>query len=946
MQFFNFGRKDSRQDRAAADNIENQSAVSHNTVLQWKIPERAKERLAHHEARQTASQIKSKRHINSFNWQRNLKNWQASLERRQQYDNAYARYRRSTDKSKKQSITSVVVVFALVLLLSFASIFKMFDLTVIKHKEYVAKAANQRLQRQVSYPERGNIYDKSGTLLALTTYVYNIGISPSALRSYLISDAPKRDEIAKKVAQIIKLDSQKMLDIIEKVDEPYIQLRRNAPAEMKNDLQAYLTEKSIYGIVIDPVMTRYYPQNDYLSNVIGFASKQDELIEGVTGIERYYNAELSGQKGVSYKEVDNFNRQPLNNSVNLDINAEKSDDVHLTIDKTIQDEAQKQVDALTNITEPRMGAFAIVAKADTGEIMAMAQSNTFDLNKPYAKPRWNDLRIKYLIKDIEERKKREEKERKKREYEETWAKIRGETLATEAPTTIDPTELKRRADIEKSITGNFDPFKNQQDMAHLTGDVWSNFAVQKSYEPGSIFKPFTLAIALQRNAVDVEKDYFSDSPLWVEGWTAYPIKCWSENMFGVNHGTERIDQALWYSCNPPFSRLAERIGIDPFFEYVVKLGFYDKTGIDLPGEGVGVQHALDSLDMADLATLAFGEQATATPIQIVTAYMALANGGNLLEPHIVSKITDTNGNIKREIKPKVIRQVFSKEISKKVVDMMRGTTYDGFPGQYIYSTGLDLAGKTGTSTVDTDGDGEDDASCFSTVVIGSAANPEYVILVATLQPLDANSIGTWVVQTAARRLALLTHNELHKKADFTDYDFNNAWRKHIVLDYKGMSLKRAYIDVTEVRGLELVWPVGVDPENEPITEQWPLPDTRMIDDGRVFVGTAKHPLASLNIQGNTDVPDFTGLDIVQAKALARNSQINICIDGVEPRGVVISQDTSRYNEAGLVNQVKKWSSIRLRFTNKPYDPNVDDVDTNFHNVEANTLAPQNSGKTN
>lgn len=933
---FNFGRK---QTTRVDDNDAGQTATNNNTVLQWKIPEKAKERLAHQEAQATAAQIRSRKRKSNFDWQRSLHQWQETLEKASYQDNAYASYRRQTDKSKKQSITSVVVVFALVLAISLASVWKMFDLTVVRHKEYVAKAANQRLQRQVSYPERGNIYDKSGTLLALTTYVYNIGVSPSALRSYLISNAPKRQEIADKVAELISMDKKKMRQIIERVDEPYIQLRRNAPADVKNALQAYLTEKSIYGIVVDPVMTRYYPQNDYLSHVIGFASKQDELIEGVTGIERYYNAELSGQKGVSYKEVDNFNRQPLNNSVNLDVNAEKSDDVHLTIDKTIQEEAQRQVDALTNITEPRLGAFAIVAKADTGEIMAMAQSNTYDLNKPYAKPKWNDLRIKYLIKDIADRKKREEKERKKREYEETWAKIRGETLPSEAPTTIDPTEVKRRADIERSITGAFDPFKNQQDMAYLTSDVWSNFAVQKSYEPGSIFKPFTLAIALQRNAVDLEKDYFSDSPLWVEGWTAYPIKCWSENMFGVNHGTERIDQALWYSCNPPFSRLAERIGIDPFFEYVVKLGFYDKTGIDLPGEGVGVQHALDSLDMADLATLAFGEQATATPIQIVTAYMALANGGNLIEPHVVSKVTDTNGNIKRDIKPKVIRQVFSKEISRKVISLMRGTTYDGFPGQYIYSTGLDLAGKTGTSTIDTDGDGEDDASCFSTVVIGSAANPEYVILVATLQPLDANSIGTWVVQTAARRLALLTHNELHKKADFTDYDFNNAWRKHIVLDYKGMSLKRAYIDVTEVRGLELIWPVGVDPEKEPITEQWPPPDTRMIDDGKVFVGTAQHPLSSLNIQGNTDVPDFTGLDIVQAKALARNSQVNICIDGVEPKGVVISQDTSRYNEAGLVNQVKKWTSIRLRFTNKPYDPNVDDVDSTFHNVEANALAP-------
>lgn len=906
--------------------------AGYSTDLHWRMPASAARNLSKQAASKTATEIK--RHSRTlWNWKAHKGAIKKFTEANTANQNAYATYRSETDKSRKNSITYVLVIFALIAVLSLASIVKMFDLTVIKHKEYVGKAADQRLQRSVSYPERGNIYDRNGTLLALTTYVYNIGISPSALRSYLIDRAPKRSEIAEQVGKILEIDNSKMQEIIKQTDKPYIQLKRNVAAEVKNKLQEYLTQENIYGIVVDPVMTRYYPQNEYLSQVIGFTSKQDDMIEGVTGIERQYNAELSGQKGVSYKEVDNFNRQPLNNSLNLDINPQKSDDVYLTINKNIQEEAQRQIDALTNITEPRLGAFALIAKPDTGEILAMAQSQTFNLNKPYEKPHLNDLRIKYLIKDIEDRKKREEKARRKREYDETWAKIRGETLPTTAETTLDPTEIKKRADIERSITGEFDPFKNEQDMAYLTGEVWSNFCVQKSYEPGSIFKPFTLAIALQRNAVDLEKDYFSDSPLWVEGWTAYPIKCWSENMFGVNHGTELISQALWYSCNPPFSRLAERIGLDPFFEYVVKLGFYDKTGVDLPGEGVGVQHALNSLDMADLATLAFGEQATATPMQIMNAYIALANGGNMMEPHIVSKITDTNGNIKREIRPKNVRRVFSPEISRKVVELMRGTTHDGYPGQYIYSTGLDLAGKTGTSTVDVDGDGKDDLSCFSTVVIGSASNPEYIILIATLQPLDNNSYGTWAVQTAARRLALITHNELHKKAEFTDYDYSNAWRKHIVLNYKGLTLQHAYMDATEVRGLELVWPIGTDPLDEPITEQWPAPDARMIDDGKVFVGTAKHPLSSLNIQGNTDVPDFTGLNIVQAKALAKAAHINICIDGVDPKGVVISQDVSRYNEAGVVNQIRKWAVVRLRFTAKPYDPEVDDVVSTFKQAQ-------------
>lgn len=916
---------------AATDDVMGEHGVK---ALNWQIPDSAAARL---QKEQGTAEIKSRRGRNAlFDWRRHIKDYEQQAASRRLQDNAYAEYRRATDKTHKNSIKSVLFTGLIVLLISFASVWRLFDLTVLRHKDYVAMAANQRLQREITYPERGNIYDADGTLLALTTYVYNIGVSPASLRSYLTNKAPSRETIARKVGEIIGIDPDKMAEIATQVDKPYIQLKRDVPADIKNELQNYLNENSVYGIVVDPVMTRYYPQNEYLSQVIGFSAKHNEYIEGITGVERWYNEQLSGQRGVSYKEVDNFNRQPLNNMVNLDVTAEKGDDVYLTIRKSIQDEAQRQVDALTEMLSPRMGVIALVAKVDTGEILAMAQNQSFNLNEPYAEPYGNALRIKYLQKDLEEARKRKEEAERQRQQEAYWAQLRGETLPEPTETTLSPEEIKKEAEIQKSISGAWEPFTNSQDMAFLTGDVWSNFSVQKSYEPGSIFKPFTLAIALQRDVVDIKNDYFSDEPLWVEGWMAYPIKCWSENMFGVNHGTETIDQALWYSCNPPFARLAERIGIDPFFDYVVKLGFYDRTGIDLPGEGVGVQHALKSLLSADLATLAFGEQATSTPIQIIAAYCALANGGQLVQPHVVQKVTDTNGNIKEQAQTKTVRQVFSKEVSKTVVELMRGVTHDGYTGQYSYVTGLDLAAKTGTSTIDTDGDGKDDLSCFSTVLIGTAENPQYVVLVSAMQPEDNDTFGTWTVQMAARRIAAAAHNELHMKSTYTDYDYvnDNPWRKHIVLDYLGMPVKRAYLDAVEVRGLELIWPKGTDVDNEMITEQWPATDARLIDDGKVFVGTAKHPLSSLNIAGNVDVPDFTGLDIVAAKALARESQINIVIDGDDPKGVVVSQDIQHTNEVGVINQIRKWAVVRLRFTTKPYNPAIDDVDTHYENLDA------------
>ena len=130
-----------------------------------------------------------------------------------------------------------------------------------------------------------------------------------------------------------------------------------------------------------------------------------------------------------------------------------------------------------------------------------------------------------------------------------------------------------------------------------------------------------------------------------------------QKSLNYNHGSESLVEAFQNSCNPIFVQLAYRIGISKYYEYVHMFGFYERTGIDLPAEGVGIFHTNPT--SIDMACLSFGESATVTPIQLLNSYCAMINGGDLMVPHVVKYITDSDGNIVDEIEPEVIRTVFS-----------------------------------------------------------------------------------------------------------------------------------------------------------------------------------------------------------------------------------------------------------------------------------------------
>ncbi|NJP40960.1 PASTA domain-containing protein [Oscillospiraceae bacterium HV4-5-C5C] len=359
--------------------------------------------------------------------------------------------------SKSGIILAAVFMFAFAVVLAAA----LFNTQVVNHKTYAQAAAEQYYQKVVDYPERGDIYDAEGNKLAVTTYVYTIGITPSAFTAQ--SDTAPVDWQAQ-FADILGLDEQTVTAAAQETDLSYVQLIREVDRDTCNSLKSFLSDYDIGGVTIDTEMKREYPYNDIGATLIGFTNKPDQIMTGVNGIESQYNEVLTGTPGYTYAEVDNYSKAALPNTANLAEAASDGEDVHLNVDIRLQEILQTELDRAVSEFDVEEGAVAILMETKTGAVKAMAQNGEFDLNEPFAEPS-------------------------------DW-----------------------------TGTDSWDPQNDSDQLDYLTGQVWVNRAISDTYEPGSTYKALTAAMALDLQTVS-EDQTFSDDPVYVDGWDSYPISC-------------------------------------------------------------------------------------------------------------------------------------------------------------------------------------------------------------------------------------------------------------------------------------------------------------------------------------------------------------------------------------------------------------------------------------
>lgn len=220
-------------------------------------------------------------------------------------------------------------------------------------------------------------------------------------------------------------------------------------------------------------------------------------------------------------------------------------------------------------------------------------------------------------------------------------------------------------------------------------NMWRNKAVADTYMPGSVFKMCVASAALEENLVNEKTSFTCTGSISVEGET---IHC--SNISG--HGTQNFVEAISNSCNPAFIQIGQMLGAGKFRQYYQGFGFSDKTGIDLPGEAEDSFWKEGKMGGVDLAVASFGQNFTITPIQMITACAAVSNGGYVVQPHVVSKITDSKGNVIKSVDKKIKRQVISDDTSKKMNEYLEyNTERQGATAGYI--SGYKVAGKTGTT---------------------------------------------------------------------------------------------------------------------------------------------------------------------------------------------------------------------------------------------------------
>ncbi|WP_242981177.1 PASTA domain-containing penicillin-binding protein [Ruminiclostridium sufflavum] len=432
-----------------------------------------------------------------------------------------------------------------------------------------------------------------------------------------------------------------------------------------------------------------------------------------------------------------------------------------------------------------------------------------------------------------------------------------------------------------------------EDVQYLQKTVWRNKAVVDTYEPGSTFKPVTASAGLEEGLVTPETQV-TDATIKVGGWN---IHCWKPNA----HLHETFREGVYNSCNPVFVRLAQQLGISKFYSYIKAFGFYQKTGIDLPGEAISIIHTKPT--EIDMCTASFGQRFQITPIQLIQAYGAIANGGELITPHVVKEVIDSSGNVIKKYEPNVVRRVISKQTSGTVVDILRGVVDVG-TGKNARVPGYKIGGKTGTSETVASKDivvqGKNKRYIVSFSAIAPTDNPSLCVLVVLDWPDVYSPGGGMLVAPVVGKLIddILTYQGVEK--EYTDEDKKLLQKEVQVPDVKGKTVEEA-IKILKQNKLEYKIEGSNKDMKAVVQAQTPKSSALLNENSLVILYTYKP-----ESEAKATVPDVKNKSVYEATQAFKAVGLNIRINGT---GTAVSQD----KEAGKV--ITKGTVVEVMFRN-------------------------------
>lgn len=595
-------------------------------------------------------------------------------------------------KFNKKMQKKLVVLFVIIALLLLGLIVRLMYIEHTSGKKYEKKVLSQQKYDSTVIPyQRGNITDCKGTILATSVDVYNVILDCKVLNSDSADIGPTIDALITCFPQLNETDLRNL--ITDKPKSQYNVLAKKLSYEeirAFEDMQAAEKEASdkksgdaekkgkINGVWFEKEYQREYPYGSLASAVVGFTTSGNL---GMNGVENSYNSVLNGTNGREYGY--------LNSDSNFEktvIDAQNGNDVTLTIDANIQKIVEDKIAAFEEEYRDaaREGAGSkhvgvIVMNPQNAEVLAMANYPNYDSSNP------RDLSAYYTQEEI-------------------------------------------------------DAMDDDAELDALN-QLWSNFCITYTYEPGSTVKPFTVACGLDTGTLDPNRTFICDGYETISG---HDIHCVNTN----GHGLETVEDALKNSCNDALMQMSYDIGPENFSKYQQIFGFGTKTNIDLPGEARtdSLIYTEDQLSTINLATNSFGQNFNVTMIQVASAFCSIINGGNYYQPHVVKKITDENGNVIQEDNGTLLKKTVSSSTSELLKQYLYATVSDG-TGKYAKVPGYSMGGKTGTAQKLPRGQGN---YLVSFIGFAPVDNPQLLVYVVVDEPNAEEEFHSTFAQEIAK----------------------------------------------------------------------------------------------------------------------------------------------------------------------------------------------------
>ena len=647
--------------------------------------------------------------------------------------------RRKSDAARRanQVIRSRTMLVMLLLgVATFTVLFlKLYDLQINQHEKLKAQATSQQTDSSVITASRGTIYDRNGEIMAISYATETVFVDPLRIEEYVESQEKSIEEAAEKAAEagesytppevrdqayiarglsrILEVDETFVLEELEKTYSQRQDIRKKVDQDVADEVRRFINGEideegnqlttvdeegntvlistggrptRLQGIHLTPDTKRLYPFGSLAGNVIGFVNATET---GAYGIEAAYDDVLQGTSGLTITPIDVNGTPLLFGGDEQMFDAENGSDLVLTLDTNVQYYLEKGLSGMLEKFDAANGGTGIVMNAKTGAILAMASYPNYDPGD------YSTIYNAALQEDLE---------------------------AAVTAIQQDRGSYETEEDYDKALSDARMDAQYKQ---------WRNKCYQDTYEPGSTYKPITLAIALEEGAVNMNSTFNCTGSVVVDGWTMGCSK-------RAGHGLQSLKVAVGNSCNPAFINIGLSVPKDTYYDYIESFGLKETTDIDLPAEATGIFAGRESFRSNDvtLASYAFGQTFNVTPLELIRAQAATINGGYLVTPYLVEQVLDGEGNIVSQHETVPVRQVISEETSALVRECLEWVVSDG-GGRNGQVTGYRIGGKTGTA----DKTGTNDV-VVSFMCFAPADDPEIIMLLTMDTP--SRTTGTAV----------------------------------------------------------------------------------------------------------------------------------------------------------------------------------------------------------